>query len=250
MKSVASRYIVLVIAILVGLTLIAAGPNAPTAARDSFRFNLSSDYGDSDTSADFTVLQAGCILAQIPSWTASGNTQKAEELSLVLYGPDPSGYYARSDGSASNIVPLWTSYAVKSSEVGSRNNWRVSVFNFSKIGTAQGIVSFEYPPTQMPCEFRAAIPRDRTSGKIVLSWRYTGVPFRDNFRVERSTNGRQWNVVRDCTKGFSSQSDDYACADNSLTSGATYYYRACTTPSTDCTDLDATTTPPVSIRAP
>ncbi|MBE7550897.1 MAG: hypothetical protein HS126_07450 [Anaerolineales bacterium] len=251
MKSVTSRYLVLAVAALLGLTLIAAGPNAPAAARDSFRFNLSSDYGDSDTSADFTVLQAGCILAQIPSWTASGSIQKAEELSLVLYGPDTSGYYARSDGSASSIVPLWTSYAAQSSDVGSLDQWRISVFNFSKSGTAQGTVSFEYPPTPMPCEFRAAISRDRTSGKVVLSWRYTGVPFRSSsFLVERSTNGRQWSVVRDCAQEFSSQSDDYACADNGLTSGATYYYRACTTPNTDCTGIDATTTPPVSIQAP
>jgi hypothetical protein len=84
-----------------------------------------------------------------------------------------------------------------------------------------------------------------------LSWRYTGVPFRSSsFVVERSTNGIQWSVVRDCTKEFSSLSDDYACADNGLTSGATYYYRACTTPNTDCTGIDATTTPPVSIQAP
>lgn len=250
MKSVASRYLLLVVAILSGLTLIAADSNAPATTRDSFRFNLSSDYGDSDTSADFIVTQAGCILAQIPSWTASGSTQKAEELSLALYGPDPSGYYTRSDGSASSIVPLWTSYAVKSSEVGLRNKWRISVFNFSKIGTAQGTASLEYPPTQMPCEFRAAIPRDRTSGKVVLSWRYTGMSFRDKFLVERSTNGRQWGVVRSCTKEFSSQSDDYVCADNGLTSGATYYYRACTTPNTNCTGINATTTPSVSIRAP
>lgn len=249
MKSVASRYLIPVAVFLLGLTLIAAGPNAPTMARDSFTFNLGLEYGASDTSAEFTVMQAGCILAQIPSWTAAGNTSKAEALSVVLYGPDPSGYYARTDGSASRIVPLWTSYAVESSDVGSQKKWKVSVFNFSRSGTAQGTVSLEYPPTRMPCQFRAAIPRDRTPGKIVLSWRYTGLSFSGGFVVERSTNGRQWTVVRDCTTGFSNQSNDYACADNGLTRGTTYYYRACTTPNTSCRSLDATT-PPVSIRAP
>lgn len=245
MQLLTSRSLIL-LAILGGLALSAA--TSLTVQR--YPFNLGSDYGASQ-SFQFSIREAGCVLARIEDWESLGtNTSPAEELALTLGDADSSSYYARQDDGFSELLPLWISYAVSSVEADTVKAWKVSVSNYTKGGsTAKGTVIVEIPPNQMPCEFRGAIPRAK-KGQIDLSWRYTGKPFDGSFIVERLAQGAsQWQVISACTK-YPNSTDDFSCADTRVTSGTRYYYRACaaTLASIKCglTNL----TPPVSVRAP
>lgn len=227
------------------LTMGAAGLVTPTARPNDFPFDVSSTYGDRDK-FDFKVAEGGCILAQIISWTRSGTSgSSASQLALILNGSDRTGYYARVDGSSSSISPLWLSYAVSSSDVNRVKTWTISVVNFTRSGTAKGTINLEYPPTQVPCELKAAI--SHTKGAIDLGWRYTETSFKGSFLVERSTNGRTWSVVSACKKSRTS-STSYSCSDTGLKSGTTYYYRACAiTSGSKCETKNVT--PPTRITA-
>lgn len=245
MKPIALRWLAPII--LLVLALSAAGPASPAANFRTFDFNVGSAYGDRDIFR-FTINESGCILAQIKPWSRSGTRGlAAEELALILNGSDRTGYYARNDGSASNVMPLWTSFAVSPSEVERVNIWTISVVNFTRRGTARGTIELEYPRTQIPCELIAAASQMR--GRIDLSWRYTGRSFSGSFLIERSTNaGRTWNVVRACTESPTTSSA-YSCSDTGLTSGRTYYYRACAiTSGSRCKTTNLT--PPVMVRVP
>ena len=245
MKSITSGWFALLI--LLALALSAAGPASPTVKMQKFQFDIGSTYGDRNK-FDFRVTKAGCILGQIKSWSRSGNTgPAAQELDLILNGSDRTGYYARNDGSRSSVSPLWVSYAVSSSEVGQVKTWTISVINFTGRGSATGSINVEFPPTQVPCELKAAV--SRTRGRIDLSWRHTGKFFRGAFLVERSTNGANWRVVRACTKKPSSRQTSYSCSDTGLTSGGVYYYRACAvTTGSRCGRTNLT--PAITVRAP
>jgi len=243
MQPLASHGLTL-IAVLLALVLSAASP-----ILQRYSFNIGSDYGNSQ-SFPFSVKEAGCILAQIKSWEpAETNTAAAEELALTLADADNPGYYARNDGGFSSLLPLWTSYAVSASEVTEVKVWEVSVSNYTKSGgTAKGMIILEMPPTQIPCELKAAIPRSK-KGQIDLSWRYTGKRFNGSFLVERLIDGTsQWEVVSACTKRTTST--DYSCSDTGLTRGDRYYYRACAVTSTSSECGRTNLTPPVSVRAP
>jgi hypothetical protein len=245
MKYMASHWLHLVI--LLALTVVAASPALPMAATSSYSFNLGSAYGDSDEFT-FRITQPGCILAQVKSWSRSGTRgTTASQLALILNGSDRTSYYARQDGNASSIVPLWTSYAVSSREVSRVRTWTISVNNFTRSGTANGILNLEYPSTLVPCEFEA-MP-SRTRGRIDLDWRYTGSYFSGSFLVERSTNGSTWSVVSTCKQSPTSSKTNFTCSDIGLTSGRTYYYRACAiTSGLRCKTTDLT--PATSAKAP
>lgn len=223
MKHVASRWLALIMALALALASNAAGLALPLATIKSFSFDVGL-AGDVDKFT-FTVTASGCILAQITSWSRSGTSgSAASQLKLVLNGSDRTAAYAQKEGSASSIVPLWASYSVTPTEVSRVKTWTISVSNNTKSGTAKGTINLEYPSTNVPCELTATA--SRTKGRVDLSWRYTGKSFRGFFLVERSTDGRTWGVVTVCQKSPSS-STSYACSDTGLTSGKTYYYRAC-----------------------
>jgi hypothetical protein len=245
MQPLTSRGLIL-LAILGGLALSAA--TSLTVQR--YPFTLGSDYGASQ-SFQFSVREAGCVLARIEDWESLGtNTTPAEELALALADANSSSYYARNDGGFSELLPLWVSYAISSAEVNTIKAWKVSVSNYTKGGsTATGTLIVEIPPNQMPCEFRGAIPRLK-KGQIDLSWRYTGKPFKGSFMVERLTQGAsQWQVVSACTQ-FPTSKDDFSCADTKVTSGIRYYYRACAAMLASIKCGLTNLTPPVSVRAP
>jgi len=153
---------------------------------------------------------------QITSWSRSGTSgSAASQLVLGLNGSDRTTHYARLEGSASSIVPLWISYSVTSTEVSRVKTWTISISNNTKSGTAKGTVNLEYPSTNVPCELKAAA--SRTKGRIDLSWRYTGKSFKGFFLVERSTDGRTWSAVTVCQKS-PSFSTSYSCSVTGLTS--------------------------------
>lgn len=212
-----------ILLVMLGLALIAARPAWLTANQLPILFQVGSTRGDRYT-FDFKVSQAGCVMAKITGWSSSNrSTVPARELALILNGSNRPGYYARNDGPASTNAPLWISYAVSAQDIKSVGTWTVSVVNFTGSGTAQGTLSLEVPPTQIPCEFTALA--GRTRGSVNLSWRHTGSSFTGAFLVERSINGLTWSTVKSCTK--STTGATYTCSDSGHISGAVYYYRAC-----------------------
>lgn len=239
--------------IIIGLSLVstAASPTSLSTAKE-YSFELTSTYGDKDKFS-FSVAEGGCIIAQVKDWSRSGTSgSTASQLALILNGSDRTSYYARIDGGYTSITPLWTSYSVPSSQVSKVNTWTISVVNFTKSGTAKGTLSLEYPPTQTPCELKVAV--SRTSGQIDLGWVYTGRSFRGSFLIEHSTDGRNWSVISACTKtaptALGTTSINYSCSDTRLTSGRTYYYRACAVSSGTVCDTRKYITPPKSVKVP
>lgn len=190
-------------------------------------FEVGATFGDRDT-FDFRVGGSGCIVASIEAWSpAAAGDSKAPQLALILNGDDNEQAYARADGAAGR-APLWMSFAVSAEEAGRVAIWTVSVVNFSKSGSAQGDVKIEYPPAQMPCEFKA-IARN---GRVNLSWTNAGAPFDGNFVVERR-DGAAWSAVPGCAQNAATGSR-FTCADDQVRRGATYAYRVCATSGDQC----------------
>jgi hypothetical protein len=145
MKFKTPLYLALII--LLALILIAAGPASPSKMVRTLSFDVGSDFGDRDT-VTFQVPNAGCIVAKINSWSSSNSGEaRASQLALILNGSDRNGYYARSDDSA----PLTLSYLASASDVNRVVTWTITVANFTGSGTAQGIVTLEYPPNRLNC---------------------------------------------------------------------------------------------------
>jgi hypothetical protein len=213
----------------------------------NFSFDVSSAYSNKDA-FKVPVTQAGCVLAQIKSWSPSSSRDTAaSRLALMINGSDRTTAYAQQHGSASTIQPLWTSYAVAAADIKRVKTWTVSVSNFTRSGTAKGTVTVEYPPTRTPCELK--VTASRTKGRVDLNWRYTGSSFRGFFLLERSSDGRTWSVVKGCTTSPTTKVTTYTCADTNLTSKTLYYYRACAISSgSKCGTTEAT--PAISVRAP
>jgi len=239
---------------IIGLSLVstAAGPAASAAATNDYSFELTSTYGDQEKFS-FSVAEAGCVIAQVKSWSRSGTSGLAtSQLALILNGSDRTSYYAREDGGYTSNAPLWISYAVSSTQVSKVQTWTISVANFTQSGTAKGTLNLEYPPTQTPCELKVAV--SRTKGQVDLGWVYAGRPFRGSFLIERSTDGRKWRVVTACTKFAPTSSvttpKKYSCSDTRLTSGRTYYYRACAITSGTSCDTQKNITPPRAVKVP
>jgi hypothetical protein len=119
----------------------------------------------------------------------------------------------------------------------------VSILNFMGNNQAQR----SCPSTTAPCDLIATA--SNTKGRINLSWRYTGRPFKGFFLVERSTNRKTWSVVSTCQRYPTTTSTSYSCSDSRLTSLTTYYYRACAiTLGSKCGTTNLTSV--VSARAP
>jgi len=257
-----SPYALMLIPLLALFLISADLISAPSNTTD-FKFAIGSGYGERKKFTIPTFSEGGCLLAQIKPWpwSPSGTSKsRASQLALILNGSDQTEYYARADVKDSSVSPLWISFTVPSTKVTNKVTWTISVVNFSRSGTAEGTISLDYPPTQIPCELKAAV--SKTSGKVYLSWRYIGKSFKGFFLVERSTNGKDWNkVVSGCKKASPTTAStttpiDFSCSDTGLTSGSTYYYRACVVTYTTATPsvLNCTkakyTTPSVSARAP
>lgn len=234
------RWIIAALAVLaVPLIVVAAPPDATTSSS----FSLSS----TTTGQKFSVAvsEAGCIVAQIKSWSAATTgTTAATQLTLNVAVSRRS---SRTSGSATSLVPLWTSLALTSSDLsGVRSSGTITVSMLpSRSSSARGTLWIEYPPSQTPCEFKALT--STTRGRVNLSWRYTGRSFKGSFLVQRSSDGRMWSAVSACAR--SASSDSYTCTDTGLTSARTYYYRACAV-SSGTTCSSTAVTPPLSVRAP
>ena len=242
------------LSMIIGLSLIstAAGPAAPAAATKDYSFELTSTYGDQEKFG-FSVAEAGCVIAQVKNWSGSGTSESAtSQLALILNGSDRTSNYAREDGSYTRNAPLWISYAVSSTQVSKVPTWTISVANFMQKGTAVGTLYLEYPPTQTPCELKVAV--SRTKGQIDLGWVYTGSAFRGSFLIERSADGRKWSVVGACTRSAPASSgptpNKYSCSDTRLTSGRTYYYRACAVTSGTVCATRKNITPSREVKVP
>lgn len=190
-------------------------------------FEIGSTFGDRDA-FDIRVGGSGCIVASIEAWSpAAKGDSKAPQLALILNGDGNDQAYARVDG-APGRAPLWMSYAVSEDEARRVGTWTVSVVNFSKAGSAKGVVKIEYPPAQTPCEFKAIARK----GLVNLSWTSTGEPMDGNFVVERR-EGADWSAVPDCTQAAAAGSS-FSCRDEQVRRGATYVYRVCATPGNQC----------------
>jgi hypothetical protein len=215
---------------------------APNYASTSASFSLSS----TTTSQKFSVAvpEAGCIVAQIKSWSAATTgTTAATQLTLNV---TVSRRSAQTAGSATSLVPLWTSVAFTSSDIAGVKSGTITISRpSSRSSSARGTLWVEYPPTQTPCEFKA-LPAT-TRGRVNLSWRYTGSSFKGSFVVQRSSDGRTWSAVSACARSASASS--YTCTDTGLTSTRTYYYRACAV-SSGTTCGSTAVTPPLSVKAP
>jgi hypothetical protein len=233
------RWFVAALAVLaVPLIVVAAPHNATTSSS----FSLSS----TTTAQKFSVAvpEAGCIMAQIKSWSAATpGTTAAAQLTLNV---TVSRRVAQTAGSATSLVPLWTSLALTTSDIVGVKSGTITVGMLSsRSSSARGTLWIEYPPSQTPCEFKALA--STTRGRVNLNWRYTGRSFKGSFLVQRSSDGRMWSAVSACTRSASSSS--YTCTDTGLTSARTYYYRACAVSSgTSCSSTAVT--PPLSVRAP
>lgn len=247
MKRITSSWLILLM-VVITLILVGTKLTLPTATVAAFPFEIGSDYDDNSEPFIVPVTQSGCILVQINSWSsASSIGTPASRLALMINGSDRTTAYARQDGSASAIEPLWASYAVSAQDIERVNKWTVSVSNFTRRGTATGYITVEYPPTRTPCELQATTSRIKE--RVDLNWRYTGSSFRGSFLVERSTDGRTWRVVKGCTTFPKTTVTAYSCSDTSLTSGTLYYYRVCAIASgSKCGTREVT--PATRVRAP
>lgn len=231
------------IILVLALATQAAGLAAPHTASKSFNFDIGTTYSATDKFDLPKISEGGCILAQITSWSRSGNSgSPTSELALILTSTDIQGYYARADGKA----PLWISYAIATKDAERVKTWSISVANFTKAGTASGTLLVEYPATQIPCELKAAV--SRTKGQVDITWKHTGKTFRGSFLVERSTDSKSWKVVSACTKSATASS--YSCSEKGLTSGRLYYYRACAVAAEAKLCGKENLTPPVSVKLP
>jgi hypothetical protein len=232
------------ILLAVPLLAVAAPMMSPLAAPDRASTSSSFSLSTTTSSQRFTVpvSSAGCVLAQVKSWSAAtSGTTAAGSLTLSLA---VSRRTAQTTKAATSLVPLWTSVAFTSSDLAGTRSGTVTIALPSRSGSARGTLWIEYPPTQTPCEFKAS--PSRTRGRVDLSWRYTGSAFKGSFLVQRSSDGRTWRAVTACTRSASSST--YTCSDTGLTSGRTYYYRACA--STGSTCGSSAVTPPLNAIAP
>lgn len=231
--------------IITAITLLASSNANPAFSRTTKDFSIDSSYG-ARTTFPLTIKEEGCVWAQA-TWPASS---RAKTLALILNGPGSDSAYQRIDGKSEVVLY----YSVTANDVKKGTNWSISIVNFSG-GTAKGQITIEYPPTQVPCELKAGIPKTKTRGQIDLSWVYTGKSFKGSFLIERSTDNKTWSVISSCTKSAPASSsktplNNYACADTGLSSNKTYYYRACSVASGSKCDVKKYITPATSVKMP
>ena len=201
------------------VTLVLGAP--VYAATTELPFDLAAGFGELK-STTLNLRESGCLVVAVDGWSASTGTTKAMKIALVLNGPDKVEAYARIDGVPTTTTPLWTSVSV--SRVG---QWKVTVANFDRLGGAKGTARIIYPPTAIPCEFRATARKD---GTVSMSWNSP-----QRVIVERA-NGARWEVVPGCSAT--------SCVDTTTRHGSSYLYRACAAlGSSVCSSGEATTSP-------
>ena len=208
---------------------------APPAASAKVPFTVTAGQPFAGT---MTVSQAGCVLVQVPPWSAAQKGDAAAS-SLTLTLASSNKTWARADGSATASLPLWTSALASG-----RSTWSVGLANNTKVGSAAGTMTIDAPSNSLPCEFKAT--PSRTRGQVDLSWSYAGSGS-GSFLVERSTNGSSWRVLSACTQSVSQST--FKCSDTGLSSGATVLYRACVVSSGSVCGTTSRT-PSLSVKAP
>lgn len=109
------------------------------AKTDVHNFSVNSSFGDRDEFM-FEVRTPGVIRVEA---TWNGN---APQLALILNGPGQTGYYQRSDGSS----PLVVTQQVTAEILAGGTQWKASIVNFSKTGSAAGFVRIDYPQPTVP----------------------------------------------------------------------------------------------------
>lgn len=102
-------------------------------------FKLGSMFGDRET-FDITLPRAGLVHIRV-DWRGS-----TEALAAILNGPGQTGYYARRDGAA----PLELEFNVTDELFRRGAKWRVSVVNFSRLGSSVGRMVVDYPALTLP----------------------------------------------------------------------------------------------------
>lgn len=217
--------------IAAALTLLGAGEAAPPGAVVTKSFSVGSSYG-ARTIFSLTVREPGCIQARA---TWSGN---ARTLAVILNGPGRTSAYKRQDGGSGVVL----AYSATATDVSRGTGWSITISNFGG-GTASGSVTIEYPPTQTPCEVKAA-PGSR-AGQVVLSWKYTGKTLPGRFLAQRRTDN---NIV--CQVRPSTSQTAYSCTDSGLRSKTIYTYRVCSVSATASQCSASNVSPTVSVTAP
>jgi hypothetical protein len=125
--------------ISIGLICLVYLSNAGASARTTVtqvreRFHVSSAFGDRDR-YQLTLTQPGRLKLRA-IWKGT-----AEMLALILNGPGQTGYYARKDGRS----PLEIDFELTPELLERGDEWRVSIVNFSRKGSAEGVLLMEYP---------------------------------------------------------------------------------------------------------
>jgi hypothetical protein len=118
----------------VSLPPLAVRPVPGTVAKVRERFHVNRAFGDRDD-YDLTLTRPGRLRLRAV-WRGT-----AASLALILNGPGQVGYYARKDGG----TPLAIDFELTPALLQRGENWRVSIVNFGRQGSAQGLLFMEYP---------------------------------------------------------------------------------------------------------
>ena len=225
--------------IFASLVLLAAGEINPTLFITTKSFSVDSTYG-MRTTIPITIREQGCIWAQA-TWPTSSS---AKTLALILNGPGSTSAYRRQDGKSGVVL----AYSITESDARKGTSWSISIANFGG-GTAKGQILIEYPPTQVPCELKAV--KGSTTGRVDLSWKYTGKTIPVSFLVERSNDDKFKSPKVICTSKPSASKTSYICSDSGVKSRTVYYYRVCSVSSSKASACSTTNVLPfVSIQVP
>lgn len=122
-----------------------------TPAQVKRRFHISSTFGDRDR-YQLKLTRPGRLRLNV-TWSGTAQT-----LALILNGPGQTGYYARQDGRS----PLAIDFELTSELLERGDEWLVSIVNFSRQGSADGVLFMEYP-AETRRVLRPALPGSPTS---------------------------------------------------------------------------------------
>jgi len=193
---------------LLGLCAYLPATAAPIANTFDFQFNTA----NAGASFSFKAGSAGCVIAQVTALNASDkgvrlNLSNSRSLASVIVTPQTTD-------------TTWLSFTVPSATNGT--SWMLSVSSLN--GTAKGTVRIEYPPTQVPCAFKA----QPSSNQVALSWLSPTKASGGTFLVERSDSrsGTTWRAVRGCSVPARGSAGPISCKDSGLSKGE-YRYRVC-----------------------
>lgn len=133
---------------------------------EEFKFDVGSTFGDHDV-FEFNVKKEGTIKVEA-SWTGD-----APQLALILNGPTRQEF-ARKDGAS----PLKVSFNVTEDILKKGENWKVSIVNFSRSGSARGAVNITYPEEEKITpliKFKPKSPSYEPKAKMIIVPNVTGM---------------------------------------------------------------------------